>query len=389
MQKQLFPSDIIQSTVEAYLPKVAVRSQLIYTLILLSIFGILVSLPFVFIDISVQSNGIIRTVSEKTEIKSLISGTVKAVNVSENQNVRQNSTLFVVATDYFDTKLNANDFQKQEKNDFINDLDVLTQIGKNNIFGNHSTQTPIYTQQLNTFRSQLQENIFHQQKIKKELDADRYLYKEKVIARRELNAKEYEMNRLVAEFESIFQRQLSQWQAELNKHRFDLKQLQSEAKQLTQQKTYYEIKAPIGGNIQQIVGKYEGSYVQTGEMLGIISPDSSLIAECYVSPNDIGLLRKNMSVSFQINAFNYNEWGLVQGKIIDIARDFVVINEKPIFVVKCQLDKKTLQLKNGYAAPLKKGLTLWARFVVAKRSLYKLLYDKTDDWLNPKVQNHL
>ena len=266
---------------------------------------------------------------------------------------------------------------------------MLTQIGKNNIFGNHATQTPIYTQQLNTFRSQLQENIFHQQKIKKELDADRYLYKEKVIARRELNAKEYEMNRLVAEFESIFQRQLSQWQAELNKHRFDLKQLQSEAKQLTQQKIYYKIKAPISENIQQIVGKYEGSYVQIGEMLGIISPDSSLIAECYVSPNDIGLLRKNMSVSFQIDAFNYNEWGLVQGKIIDIARDFVVLNEKPIFKVKCQLDKKTLQLKNGYTAPLKKGLTFGARFVVTKRSLYQLLYDKTDDWLNPKVQNHL
>lgn len=387
MQKQLFPSDIIQSTIEAYLPKVAVRSQLIYTLIIVSIFGILVSLPFIFIDISVQSNGIVRTVSEKTEIKSLISGTVKAVNVSENQNIAQNTTLFVVATDDIDTKLNANSFQKQEKNDFINDLAVLTQIGKNNIFGNHSTQTPIYTQQLNAFRSQLQENIFHQQKIKKELDADRYLYKEKVIARRELNAKEYEMNRLVAEFESIFQRQLSQWQAELNKHRFDLKQLQSEAKQLTQQKTYYEIKAPISGNIQQIVGKYEGSYVQTGETLGIISPDSSLIAECYVSPNDIGLLRKNMPVSFQIDAFNYNEWGLVQGKIIDIARDFVVLNEKPIFKVKCQLDKKTLQLKNGYAAPLKKGLTFRARFVVTKRSLYQLLYDKTDDWLNPKIES--
>lgn len=386
MQKQLFPSNIIQSTVEAYLPKVAVRSQLIYILILLSIFGILVSLPFIFIDISVQSNGIIRTVSEKTEIKSLISGTVKAVNVSENQNIAQNTTLFVIATEDIDTKLNANSFQKQEKNDFIHDLVVLTQIGKNNIFGNHSTQTPIYTQQLNTFRSQLQENIFHQKKIKKELDADQYLYKEKVIARRELNAKEYEMNRLVAEFESIFQRQLSQWQAELNKHRFDLKQLQSEAKQLTQQKTYYEIKAPIGGNIQQIVGKYEGSYVQIGETLGIISPDSNLIAECYVSPNDIGLLRKNMTVSFQIDAFNYNEWGLVQGKITDIARDFVVLNEKPIFKVKCQLDKKTLQLKNGYTAPLKKGLTFRARFVVTKRSLYQLLYDKTDDWLNPKIE---
>ena len=385
MQKQLFPSDIIQNTTEAYLPKVAVRSQLIYSIVLLAIVGALVMLPFIVVDISVQSNGIIRTVADKTEIKSLISGTVKVVNVSENQNIAQNATLFVVATDDIDTKLNANDFQRQEKNDFINDLAVLTQIGKNNIFGNYSTRTPIYTQQLNSFRSQLQENIFHQQKIKKELDADRYLYKEKVIARRELNAKEYEMNRLVAEFESTVQRQLALWQAELNKQRFDLKQLQSEAKQLTQQKTYYEIKAPISGNIQQIVGKYEGSYVQTGEVLGVISPDSSLIAECYVSPHDIGLLRNKMPVSFQIDAFNYNEWGLVQGKIIDIGRDFVVINEKPTFKVKCQFDKKTLQLKNGYQASLKKGLTFRARFVVTKRSLYQLLYDKMDDWLNPKI----
>jgi membrane fusion protein, peptide pheromone/bacteriocin exporter len=81
-----------------------------------------------------------------------------------------------------------------------------------------------------------------------------------------------------------------------------------------QQKQYYEIKAPVSGNIQQVIGKYEGSYIQSGESLGIISPDASIPAECYVSPQDIGLLKPDMPVRFQIDAFNYNEWGLVNGK---------------------------------------------------------------------------
>jgi hypothetical protein len=35
---------------------------------------------------------------------------------------------------------------------------------------------------------------------------------------------------------------------------------------------------------------------------------------------------------------------------------------------------------------LTKGLTLQAEFIVARRSLYQLIYDKADDWLNPKIQ---
>ena len=93
-----------------------------------------------------------------------------------------------------------------------------------------------------------------------------------------------------------------------------------------------------------------------------------------------------MPVNFQIDAFNYNEWGLVAGKIIDIANDFVLINEQPVFKIKCELKQQTVALPTGYTANLKKGMTLRGRFVVAKRSLYQLLYDKVDDWVNPKVK---
>jgi membrane fusion protein, peptide pheromone/bacteriocin exporter len=137
--------------------------------------------------------------------------------------------------------------------------------------------------------------------------------------------------------------------------------------------------------VQQVSGKYINSYVQAGESLGIISPDSSLLAECYVSPYEVGLLKTNMKAKFQIDAFNYTEWGLIEGQILDISKDVLMMDNKPVFRVKCVMNNHQLRLKNGYVAQLKKGLNLRARFVVANRSLYQLLYDQVNDWLNPNL----
>ena len=62
----------------------------------------------------------------------------------------------------------------------------------------------------------MQENLFYQKTVKREFDADNYLFKEKVIARRELDARKYEMTNLIAEYETAFNRQISQRQAEHN-----------------------------------------------------------------------------------------------------------------------------------------------------------------------------
>ena len=386
MQKQLYPSETIDYALETYLPKVNVKSQLIYTSIMLFVLGVFVALPFVYVDISVASPGVIRTLSEKTELKSLVSGRITKMDVAENQMVKAGDILYAIATEELDNKLALSVFDERENNQKIADLKTLLQVEKNNLFSNFRTSTGLYTQQLNLLRSQLQENLFAQKKIDAELNSDRQLYHDKVISKRELDSKEYELTKLRAEYASIFQRQKSQWQAELNGFRLEAEQKRAEKNQVIQQKQFYEIKAPVSGNIQQVVGKYEGSYIQTGESLGIISPDSSILVECYVSPQDIGLLKPDMPVRFQIDAFNYNEWGLVNGKITDVAKDFVVINEQPVFKVRCLLEKQEVSLPTGYKATLKKGMSLRARFIVTKRSLFQLLYDKVDDWVNPSMR---
>ncbi|RYD71429.1 MAG: HlyD family efflux transporter periplasmic adaptor subunit, partial [Sphingobacteriales bacterium] len=178
----------------------------------------------------------------------------------------------------------------------------------------------------------------------------------------------------------------SKWQTELNQLKIQNQQLGTRDKQYAEEKEFYTIKAPLTGTVQELKGIQPGSSISANEILGEISPDSGLIAETYVQPKDIGLLKIGTKARFQIDAYNYNEWGMATGKIISISNDIFMQNgAQPFFKVRCLLDKNTLNLKNGYIGKIKKGMTLQARFFVTRRTLFQLLYDKADDWLNPNV----
>jgi HlyD family secretion protein len=123
-------------------------------------------------------------------------------------------------------------------------------------------------------------------------------------------------------------------------------------------------------------------------MLATITPDTSIIGEVYVHPDDIGLLKKGQRVVFVIDAFDYREWGIIDGHIIDIPDDFILIENQPVFKIKCMPHRDFLSLKNGIKGQLKKGMTFQARFIVAKRSVAHLLTGRLDRLINPALSRH-
>jgi HlyD family secretion protein len=56
-----------------------------------------------------------------------------------------------------------------------------------------------------------------------------------------------------------------------------------------------------------------------------------------------------------------------------------------VYKLKCFLEKQEVSLPTRNKATLKKGMSLRARFVVTKRSLFHLLYGKVDDWMDPNM----
>jgi len=89
---QLFPPEIIENTVECYHARISTRSKAIYGLILLMIMFVFASLPLVYVDISSQSRGIIRSPFENTTIQSAMYGEVVSYQMLENKTVQKGDT---------------------------------------------------------------------------------------------------------------------------------------------------------------------------------------------------------------------------------------------------------------------------------------------------------
>lgn len=385
---------LTELSVITYLPTVSTRSQLIYTTVMLAVVGAVTALPFVYVDISVRAEGLVRPVAERSEVKAQMGGIVSALYVREGQTVRPGQALARLHTDVLDTKLRLLDSQQGEKQDFIHDLNQLTRLTNDQFSASASAIFPVslrlrsalYRQQFEQFRFLSRENNQTQAKRQRELETSQTLLNDKVIARLEHEDKEFAYQSVVTQNQTLIERQRSEWQQALTQHQLQLTELQAQERQARQEQALYTIKAPTGGTISQLSGRYAGSYVQPGEVVGVVSPDSTLVVECYVPPKDIGLLRVGQMARFQVEAFDYNQWGMVEGSVIDVANDFTLLDkQQPAFKVRCRLGQSFLQLKNGYRGHLKKGMTVQARFAVTRRSLFQLLYDKADNWLNPSL----
>jgi membrane fusion protein, peptide pheromone/bacteriocin exporter len=385
MQNQIHPPEVLEFTTEAYLPSVSVRSQLIYGTVIFIILAALAALPLIKVEVSVQSTGIIRPTTERNEIRSLIEGTISETFIKENQAIAQGQTVFRLQTDMLDSKIHLNEVQQAEKRLYISDLQKLVSLNRESLSSPGVLNSGLYRQQYEQFKLLISENQQTQKKRKRELDINKKLLDEKVVALTEYEDKEFAFQNVQAQSKNIIERQISDWQTALAQYTMAIDELHAQNRQWLKERELYTIKAPISGNISQLAGKYTGGSIQAGELLGVISPDSNLVVECYVAPKDIGLLRVNMKTRMQMDAFNYNQWGLAEGTITEIANDLTIgENQQAYFKVRCKLNQSHLVLQNGYKGMLKKGMTLRSHFVVTERSLFDLLYDKTDDWLNPK-----
>ena len=85
----LLPNEFIENSIETYIYRYTTSSQRIYWIVLAAVAITLVSLPFIYVDISVQGGGVIRPVAEKTEIKSPVNEIVDSVYVRRPSSERR------------------------------------------------------------------------------------------------------------------------------------------------------------------------------------------------------------------------------------------------------------------------------------------------------------
>lgn len=376
----ILPPDYMQDCLESYIYKHTTRSQLIYIAVLVALVASIAALPFVEVDVTVQNGGMIRPVDERTELRTSVSELVDSVYAREGAKIQAGDTIVRLRTDNL---LARKVLAKQKMNDAKRQLTDLSQLARGNTpvkfaSGVRMQENAYYLKRRNELETILQ-------KAENEHRRNKQLFDNEVIPPDEYEQYWFALKKAENEFASLANNQLSMWQADKNALEMNYAELHSTLSQLNKEEEMHYVISPVCGTLEQFSGIYKGNSLTAGQTLGVISPDSTLYAEIYVSPRNIGYLHKGMPVNVQVESFNYNEWGTISGNVQEISSDFYFDNNSRVsyYKVKCLLNKNHLMLKNGRRGEIKEGMTVYAHFVLTKRSLFDLLYQKIDYWINP------
>ncbi len=376
-----FSSDPINN-VENLIAKNKTKSISIYFVIVLCIITALALLPIIKIDISSQSRGIIKSYKDNVPLTTIVSGKIVWQNLKNNQSVIKGDTLIKISKETLETDKFIQDTLSNTTKSVLSDI-------TNVLKGNYSTlRTANIREDYNKYASKRLELQSKVSQATINYNRNKILFDKDVIAKMEYEKFVFELQFAKQALSSYDKTQKSTWENQRKELTERINTINGSIKKISLDSRNYFVLAPTSGTIENFSGLQSGSFINSSQPIATISPNDNLIIESNVSPNDIGLIRKNQVVKFQIDAFNYNQWGLLEGKVIEIDRNITINEQQSFFKVKCKLNSKTLTLKSGYKTQVTKGMTLTTRYIITRRSLFDLLFDKVDDWLNPKIINN-
>ena len=383
LQSTIFPKEVIEFSAETYLSRIRIRSQAIYSTILVTVIAVIAILPFVHVPVSVQSKGLIRTETANATLVSPVSGKIVALYAKENDEISKGDAIALLESPHLSLR---ETFLTDRRSAFENaksDLEQLLETGLSLDLDYYTFRSDLYQAEYIQFRQEFIELDEQSAFNKSLLDISKSLLNEGIVSEVDYLklAREYDQGRNRLSISTDERRK--RWETELHSINHQIDQVAHDLSQLENDERQFRLNASIGGVLQKIENLSVGTFVSIGQTLAIISPRENLVAEILLSTRDIGLITHNTPVVLQIDAFNHLEWGQVNGFITEISKDAYLINGEPRFRILCDLDRQSLSLKNGAIGRLKKGLTFSARFEIANRTLFQLLRDRLDDWFSP------
>jgi membrane fusion protein len=160
--------------------------------------------------------------------------------------------------------------------------------------------------------------------------------------------------------------------------------VQSQRTQLSQQMAQfdaakgYALTSPVAGTVTALTARLGQPAVQ-GQQLMIVVPDGGRArVELYVPTSAAGFLKVGQDVRLAIDAFPYQQFGTVAARISNIATAAVLKQSEngntPVYLVTAELPRPWIRAF-GQRQPLEPGMTLTARIVTRRQSLFEWLFE--------------
>ena len=393
-------------------------SRLIWTFVGVTSFGIVWAF-FTVIDDTIQVQGKLEPKGTTIDVKVPLGGVIKRILVKEGDSVQNEQLLLELDTTAVKSQLNALKLIKSQI-----EADILLskiQLGDDKDTAKLTANQKIKLQSLqNEYDSRINatKNAVEQAKFRKNSNIEKVKTLEEVLKIREAVLENLKYLTEIGGLSKIKYLKEKQEILELKGRYVDAKnqlkasisileesenklsntiaatkidsasKIEENEKQLAQVKnqineqdltlSYQEIKSPLNGIVFDLQPAAPGYVVNTVEPILKIVPIDDLVARVFVSNRDIAFLKKDKSVKVRIDAYPYNEFGELSGKIKSIGSDVLEPDNTYNFYrfpVTIRLDEPYL-LHKKKQLPLKAGMSLSANIVLRQRPVISLFTER-------------
>ena len=331
------------------------------TIIILGVFTLLIA-AIVWaclseIDVVITSSGSIQPVGNLNVVQSYANGSVKAINITEGDYVEKDDVLIELDTQSLDIDAEQLDSQKKI-------LDAQLKIYTKIKDGEKLSEIKIddYDDELKTYIQSILDNdkSYHNtldnlEKDKENADLNHQIAQiqleeyeangtEREAEMQELMVQQYELAKDQADvkIKDTKTQYSSQVNSKLSEISGQLDEIETNLEKYSLSKDYQYITAPVSGHINSINVNTIGAAVTSAQELVTIVPDNTPVEMvCYLKNMDIADVEIGMETEIKLEAYPYNKYGTVKGKVKYISPSaFVSEQMGSVYLVKIEITDK-------------------------------------------------
>lgn len=189
--------------------------------------------------------------------------------------------------------------------------------------------------------------------------------------------KEHEILQLKAKIQELDEQKTLIREEYKNKLLAELTQKDKEATMLSVEIEAIEFKsakqrlrAPVDGYVGKLMVHTVGGVVTPAEkLISLVPKEAPLIIKATVLNQDIGFIKKGMITAVKVDTFDFQKYGLIDGKVMHISDD-AIEDEKmgPVYEVYIEPTKHSL-IVEGEELYLNSGMSVTAELKVGKRRI--------------------
>lgn len=171
----------------------------------------------------------------------------------------------------------------------------------------------------------------------------------------------------------------------IKEHDKEIKDLNIQLDEIKQELEKYTLKSKMDGVIHFVNKVNENDAIlANSEIIKINQPKKeNLVADIYISANDIAKIKEGQSVKVSSSSLPYREYGFLNGKITELDTDANIVKENNLsyYIAKVELNSSYLRNNKGEKSYLKYGMPIEGKIIVGKNSYLQLFLEKIDLWI--------